>query len=249
MRGTCNVTPRFHCPLPLAEGAEIALPDAAAHHAARVLRLGAGDAVTLFGGDDGEFAARILRIEPRGVRVQVGPSQAADRESPLAVTLVQGLAAADRMDYAIQKAVELGVQAIQPVTTARSVGRLDAARASKRAVHWRQIAIATCEQCGRNRLPRLHPLLDFETWLAAAPDSVLRLMLTPDATLTLAGLAPPSGPIEMLVGPEGGLTSEEVAAALRLGFRALRLGPRVMRAETAGPALLAALNAQWGDWR
>ncbi len=120
------MTPRFHCPLPLAEGAEIALPDAAAHHAARVLRLAAGDAVTLFDGDDGEFTARILRVEPRGVHVRVGAAHAADRESPLAVTLVQGLAAADRMDYAIQKAVELGVQSIQPVTMARSVARLDA---------------------------------------------------------------------------------------------------------------------------
>ena len=122
-----TVTPRFHCPLPLAEGAEIALPDAAAHHAARVLRLAAGDA---------EFAARILRIEPRGVHVRIGAAHAADRESPLAVTLVQGLAAADRTDYAIQKAVELGVQAIQPVTMARSIGRLDAARAARRALHW-----------------------------------------------------------------------------------------------------------------
>jgi 16S rRNA (uracil1498-N3)-methyltransferase len=242
------MTPRFHCPLPLAEGAEIALPDAAAHHAARVLRLGEGDAVTLFAGDDGEFAARILRVEARGVQVQVGTAARADRESPLMVTLVQGLAAADRMDYAIQKAVELGVRAIQPVATARSVSRLDAQRAGKRASHWRQIAIAACEQCGRNQLPRLHPLMDFDAWLGASSSS-LRLLLAPDGDLTLAALAPPSGPIDVLVGPEGGLTPDESGAARRRGFRALRLGPRILRTDTAGPALLAAMNAQWGDWR
>ncbi len=243
------MTPRFHCPLPLAEGAEIALPDAAAHHAARVLRLAAGDAVTLFGGDDGEFAARILRIESRGVRVQIGPATAADRESPLAVTLVQGLAAADRMDYAIQKAVELGAHAIQPVATARSVTRLDAGRAAKRTLHWRQIVIAACEQCGRNRLPQMHSLLGFDAWLATPSEATLRLLLAPEGELTVASLTPPGGPIEILVGPEGGLTPDENAAALRRGFRALRLGPRVLRTDTAGPALLAALNARWGDWR
>lgn len=243
------MTPRFHCPLPLAEGAEIALPDAAAHHAARVLRLAAGDAITLFGGDDGEFAARILRIEPRGVHVRIGSAHAADRESPLTLTLVQGLAAADRMDYAIQKAVELGVHSIQPVTTERSVARLDAARAAKRAVHWRQIAIAACEQCGRNHVPRLHPLLGFGAWLAASSEASLRLLLAPDGELTFAALAPPSGPVEILVGPEGGMTPEETTAALRHGFRTLRLGPRILRTDTAGPAAVAALNAQWGDWR
>ncbi len=243
------MTPRFHCPLPLAEGAEIALPDAAAHHAARVLRLAAGDAITLFGGDDGEFAARILRIEPRGVHVRIGSAHAADRESPLAVTLVQGLAAADRMDYAIQKAVELGVHAIQPLATERSVARLDAARAAKRAVHWRQIAIAACEQCGRNHVPRLHPLLGFGAWLAASSEASLRLLLSPDGELTFATLAPPAGPVEILVGPEGGMTPEETTDALRHGFRALRLGPRILRTDTAGPAAVAALNAQWGDWR
>ena len=243
------MTPRFHCPLPLAEGAEIALPDAAAHHAARVLRLAEGDAVTLFDGDDGEFAACILRIDGRGVQVRVGAADGVDRESPLAVTLVQGLAAADRMDYAIQKAVELGVRAVQPVVMARSVSRLDAERAAKRTLHWRQVAIAACEQCGRNHLPRLHPLMDFDDWLSASTPTSLRLLLAPDGDLTLSALAPPSGPVEILVGPEGGLTAEESAAALRRGFRALRLGPRILRTDTAGPALLAAINGQWGDWR
>jgi 16S rRNA (uracil1498-N3)-methyltransferase len=183
------------------------------------------------------------------VHVRIGAAQAADRESPLAVTLIQGLAAADRMDYAIQKAVELGVQSIQPVATARSVARFDETRAAKRALHWKQIAIAACEQCGRNQLPRLHPLLAFDAWLAAPSEAYLRLLLAPDGDLTLAGLAAPAGSIEILVGPEGGLTPDEASAALRRGFRAVRLGPRILRTDTAGPAVLAALNAQWGDWR
>jgi len=167
----------------------------------------------------------------------------------LAVTLIQGLAAADRMDYAIQKAVELGVQSIQPVTMARSVARVDGSRAAKRALHWKHIAIAACEQCGRNQLPRVHPLVSFDAWLAAPSPASLRLLLAPDGDLTLAGLAAPGGPIEILVGPEGGLTPDEASAALRRGFRAVRLGPRILRTDTAGPAMLAALNAQWGDWR
>lgn len=247
--GSTTRAARFHCPLPLAEGVEVALPDAAAHHAARVLRLAEGDAVTLFTGDDGEFAARIVRIEGRGVQVRVGAADRADRESPLAVTLVQGLAAADRMDYAIQKAVELGVRAVQPVVMARSVARPDTERAAKRAAHWRQIIIAACEQCGRNQLPRLYPLVDFAAWLSASPPSALRLLLAPDGDLTLSALTPPAGPIDILVGPEGGLAPDEKARALQHGFRALRLGPRILRTETAGPALLAAINGQWGDWR
>jgi 16S rRNA (uracil1498-N3)-methyltransferase len=167
----------------------------------------------------------------------------------LEVTLVQGLAAADRMDYAIQKAVELGVHAIQPVTMARSVARLDEGRAAKRALHWRQVTIAACEQCGRNQLPRLHPLVGFDAWLGASSEAPLRLLLAPDGDTTLGGLAAPDRPVEILVGPEGGLTPEETAAALRHGFRAVRLGPRILRTDTAGPAVLAALNAQWGDWR
>jgi 16S rRNA (uracil1498-N3)-methyltransferase len=135
------------------------------------------------------------------------------------------------------------------MTTARSVTRLDSVRAARRELHWRQITIAACEQCGRNRVPRLHPLLGFDAWLAAPSTAALRLVLAPEGELTLAGLAAPAGPIEILVGPEGGLSPEEIASAVCRGFRAIRLGPRILRTDTAGPALLAALNAQWGDWR
>lgn len=242
-----DVTPRFYCRLPLAQGTEIALPAGPAHHAARVLRLKAGDPVTLFNGDGGEFAARLTRIDARVVVAAIDARHAVERESSLAVTLLLGLAATDRMDFAIQKAVELGVAAIQPVATARSVSRLAGDRAERRLDHWRQIAISACEQCGRNRLPELHPPRELEEWLRASTPASLRLMLAPDATQSLAAIARPAGAVETLVGPEGGFTPQEQAAAIRAGFRAVRLGPRVLRTETAALAVLAAINTLWGD--
>jgi 16S rRNA (uracil1498-N3)-methyltransferase len=189
----------------------------------------------------------------------VGRHHAIERESPLQVTLLQGLAGAERMDYVIQKAVELGVAAIAPLTMARSVTRLDAPRASKRAEHWRSVIVASCEQCGRNRLPLLHPLRDFDAALGspdgpgadpgATTGAVLSLVLSPGEGKSLTAFESPSGAIRLLIGPEGGLAPEELAAAHRAGFRTVRLGPRVLRTETAGIAALAAMNALWGDWR
>jgi 16S rRNA (uracil1498-N3)-methyltransferase len=242
------VTPRFYCPLPLAPGAIVDLPDGAAHHAARVLRLQAGAAVTLFNGEGGEFAARLERVDVRGTSARIDAWHDVERESPLGVTLIQGLASADRMDYAIQKAVELGVAAIAPVVTERSVARLDAPRAEKRGLHWQQIAIAACEQCGRNRVPAILPLAGFGDWLAGPSLAALRLLLAGDALQSLADLARPRGAIEILAGPEGGFAPGETAAAWRAGFRPVHLGPRTLRTETAGLAAMAALNALWGDW-
>jgi 16S rRNA (uracil1498-N3)-methyltransferase len=247
---------RLFCPTPLRGGEVIDLPSAVAHHASRVLRLHEGDAVTLFNGEGGEFEARLTRIESRLVSAAVGMHHAVERESPLKVTLLQGLAGAERMDYVIQKAVEMGVAAIAPVTTARSVTRLDPARASKRAEHWRSVIVASCEQCGRNRLPLLHPLCDFDAALLS-PDpaepgvasAVLSLVLSPGEGSSLTAFDRPSGAIRLLIGPEGGLSPDELAAAQRAGFLIARLGPRVLRTETAGVAVLAAMNALWGDWR
>lgn len=243
------MTPRLYCPQPLEVRTEFALPSAAAHHAARVLRLKTGDAVTLFNGEGGEFGARLIRIDARTVVAAVESKRAIERESPLAVTLAQGLATAERMDYVVQKSVEMGVAAILPLATARSVSRLDAARADRRLEHWRQVAIASCEQCGRNRLPLIHPLRDIEAWLREPSAAALRLLMSPEADDSLAALERPSGTVELLVGPEGGLTPEEATAATRAGFRAVRLGPRILRTETAALAMLAAVNALWGDWR
>jgi 16S rRNA (uracil1498-N3)-methyltransferase len=153
------------------------------------------------------------------------------------------------MDYTIQKSVELGVAAIAPVTMARSVARLDTERAAKREARWGAIVIAACEQCGRNRLPLLHAPVSFSEWIAAPGHGDLRVLLAPEADQTLGDLRSPAGSVELLVGPEGGLAPEESAAALRAGFRAVRLGPRILRTETAALAALSALNALWGDWR
>jgi 16S rRNA (uracil1498-N3)-methyltransferase len=215
--------------------------------------------VTLFDGQGGEFDARLARVDARFVSADVGARRAVERESPLDVTLLQGLAGAEQMDYAIQKAVELGVAAIAPVTMARSVTRLDVARAAKRAAHWHSVIVASCEQCGRNRLPLLHPLRDFDTAIlqstlhsrVPAPSAIaaLSLVLSPAEGDPLCALDRPSGPIRLLIGPEGGLAPDELSAARRAGFRTIRVGPRVLRTETAGVAALAAMNALWGDWR
>jgi len=243
------MTARFFCPPPLVAGAEIALPAGSAHHAAQVLRLRVGDAVTLFDGEGGEYGAQIARVTPRAVSLRVVERRPIERESPLSITLVQALVSAERMDYAIQKAVELGAAAIAPVATARSVTRLDGARAERRVEHWRQIAIASCEQCGRNRVPAVHAPCELREWLSRPSEAGLRLLLAPGATQSLADLPPPDQGVELLIGPEGGLAPDEEAAALASGFRGLRLGPRILRTETAGPAMLAAMNALWGDWR
>ena len=226
----------------------IKLPAGPAHHAAHVLRLGNGAPITLFNGEGGEFPAT-LEARGRQVHARIGARSEIERESPLRVTLVQGLAGIERMDYAVQKAVELGVAAIAPVETSRSVTRLAGTRAQKRCEHWRQIAIAACEQCGRNRVPEIRLPRAFRDWLAEASSSALRLLLAPDATQSLAALEPPRGAVELLAGPEGGLSPDEIAAALRAGFRPVRLGPRILRAETAGVAALTAMGALWGDLR
>lgn len=243
--------PRFFCPLALSAGVSVDLPESAARHAARVLRLRSGDDLTLFDGRGGEYAARIAQVERDRVSVDVLAWDARECESPLALTLVQALQAGEKMDLTVQKAVELGVGRIVPVLARRSVVRLDGARAARRVEHWRGVAASACEQCGRNRVPEVAELQGLEHWLAQpAPAGALRLMLAPGAGHTLATLAPPAAgsPIELLIGSEGGLAPEEMHAAAQAGFVALRLGPRVLRTETAGLAALAAIHARWGDF-
>ncbi|HEX9626984.1 MAG TPA: 16S rRNA (uracil(1498)-N(3))-methyltransferase [Acidiferrobacterales bacterium] len=241
-------TPRFHCPHKLHAGQALDLPAGAAHHAARVLRLRVGETVTLFNGAGGEYAAVIDAIDRERVRVTVERHMPLERESPLKVTLIQGVSARERMDIAIQKAVELGVERIAPVMTERSIVRLSGERADNRVRHWQQVVIAACEQCGRNRVPAVDALLPFVTWLDKTAAAGARWMLHPDAEHPLRELREPVGPIELLVGPEGGLTAAEIAAAIDAGFTPVRLGPRILRTETAAPALLAAAQALWGDF-
>jgi len=240
--------PRFHVSVPLTAPATLDLPEAAAHHAARVLRLRSGDAVTLFNGAGGEYAARITAIGKHDVTVAIERHDPVERESPLPFTLVQAVSSGERMDLTIQKAVELGVSRIVPVESERSVVRLKGERAGKRVAHWQQVVISACEQCGRNRIPEVGMISPLDVWLAAENDDALRWVLLPGADIALRDLPRPQKPIELLVGPEGGLTDAEAGAARRAGYQPVRLGPRVLRTETAAPALLAALQALWGDF-
>lgn len=240
--------PRFYCREALAPGAHVELPEPVARHAVRVLRLPPGAPMVLFDGRGGEYPARIERIERDRVVAELGAWQDVERESPLAITLVQALQVGEKMDFTIQKAVELGVRDIVPVESRRSVMRLAGERAAKRVAHWQGVAASACEQCGRNQVPLVAPLEKLENWLARPSHAALRLMLAPDAEQTLVEIAP-AGEVQLLIGSEGGLDPQEVIAATQAGFRAVRLGPRVLRTETAGLAALAAMQAIWGDFR
>ena len=241
-------SPRIFCDVRLGPGAQFPLPEDAANHVGRALRLRAGDSLVVFDGRGGEYDAVILRIDHGRVDVKTGGFRGADREAPVAVGLVQGLPEADKMDWILQKSVELGVAWVQPVVCERSVVRLSGDRAARREAHWQRVVVAACEQCGRNRVPELRPTLAFRDW-AAQPSQAERWMLAPGAAESLAARPPPAGPVELLVGPEGGLSERELDIAATIGFASLSLGPRVLRAETAPLAALAAMQALWGDFR
>ena len=237
--------PRLYCPSPLALGAIVDLAPSAAHHAARVLRLSCGDKVILFDGNGSEFPARLLG----GDQAQIEACTPMDREAPLQITLAQALPSGDKMDWVVQKAVELGVACIQPLAARRSVVRLSGERERKRIEHWQQVAVSACEQCGRNRVPSVEPLLDLPRFLGlAARSQGTRLLLAPEAAPRLRELSPPSGRVTLLIGPEGGFENDEIQAATAAGFSAIRLGPRVLRTETTGLAAVAAMLALWGDF-
>lgn len=241
---------RVYVEAPLTAGARVELRGPAHEHVTRVLRLGSGDAVTLFNGDGSDYPSLISELRRGAALAEVRAVAPARGESPLAIALVQGIARAERMDLIVQKATELGVAAIQPVVTERSVVKLDAASRAKKLAHWRGIAIAACEQCGRARLPAVADPLPLADWLARpARAGVRRVQLEPDAGVALATAAADATSIELLVGPEGGLTETERDAARQTGYRSCRLGPRVLRSETASIAALAVLQATAGDLR
>ena len=240
--------PRFYCREALSPGAHVELPEPVARHAVRVLRLPPGAPMILFDGRGGEYLANIERIERERVFAELAAWNDVERESPLAVTLVQALQAGDKMDFTIQKAVELGVRDIVPVESRRSVLKLAGERAVRRVAHWQGVAASACEQCGRNQVPIVAPLERLGHWLSKPAKGALRLMLSPDAEQTLADIAP-AQEVQLLIGAEGGLDPQEVIAAQQAGFRPVRLGPRVLRTETAGLAALSALQVLWGDFR
>lgn len=217
-------------------------------HLARVLRMRAGDSIVLFDGNGGEYRAVIRSLDRDGVRVRVEMHADVERESPLRVGLAQVVSAGDLMDLTVQKAVELGAVSIQPLLAQRGKVRLGEERADKRVQHWQRVAIAACEQCGRNHVPIVSPVLDFTDWLGKRSVSQRGVVLEPRAPLRLSKLGSLEGDTTLLVGPESGFAEEEVALAQQFGFTAVSLGPRVLRTETAGLAALAAMQALWGDF-
>ena len=242
---------RLYFPGELAPGRSCALPPPQAHHALHVLRLKRGDPVKLFNGDGAEYAAEIVEAGRDGLALRVTGREAVDREAPIAVTLAQAVSSGEHMDYTLQKAVELGVAAVQPLETRRSVVRLTGDRAQKRLAHWQAVAIAACEQSGRNRVPRVLPLLRLDAFLkdrGPRRDAEQRLLLSPRSRRRFRDLEQPAGTVVILAGPEGGFSPGEEQAAETSGFLPVRLGPRVLRTETAAMAALAALQALWGDF-
>jgi 16S rRNA (uracil1498-N3)-methyltransferase len=241
-------TIRIHVALPLAVDTELALPAQAGEHVSRVLRLAAGDPLTLFNGDGSDYPATIRAVDKREVIVQVDARHELANESPLPLTLAQGVARGEKMDLIVQKATELGVVRIVPLLTERSEVKLDPARAEKRLVHWRAVAASACEQSGRARLPEITPALPLSAWLdGLTEDAALRLALLPDATRSSRELCFTAAGGLLVVGPEGGLGERDISALTATGFAGLQLGPRILRTETAGLAALAALQALHGD--
>jgi 16S rRNA (uracil1498-N3)-methyltransferase len=239
--------PRFYCPQPLLPGAIVDLPETVAHHL-HVVRQQAGDEVVLFNGDGGQATARLLDIGKRRASAEVVAFDAVDVELPYSITLAQGLPeGSNKMDWIVEKAVELGVTAIQPLAAVRSVVKLSGDRLDKRRVHWEGVIVAASEQCGRNRLARLAPLQEFGRWIAQ-PDESVRILLSPRATQSMADWARATAPraVTLMIGPEGGFSAQEEETALAHGALALSMGPRVLRTETAGLAALAVLASHWG---
>lgn len=243
------MTPRIHLPGPLAAGAQRALEREQAHYLCRVLRLASGDTLEVVNGEGARHTAELLNADPRHAALRIGTALPSGAESPLRITLGQCLSAGEKMDWTIEKAVELGVAAVIPLTSGRSVVRLDAERARKRGEHWRRIVTAACLQCGRDHFPPVADAIALRDWVEA-PATALRLVLVPGAPRRLRELALPGEQpmaIDLLIGPESGLSEEEVALATARGFLAVSLGPRVLRTETAGLAAIAALQARFGD--
>ena len=238
---------RIYISGPLAVGDTITLPEGAANHCARVLRLREGAPLILFNGEGGEYRAALSLVEKRRVEAVIEGFDAREVESPLHVVIAQAISKGERMDYTLQKSVELGASHFVPLTTERTVVNLKGDRADKRVEHWQGVVISACEQSGRNRVPEVEEIQDFKQWLDGLGEG-LKLVLHHRAPVNLKELPVPQGPVILLIGPEGGLSEQEIALAEEAGFVSLCLGPRVLRTETAALTALAALQLQWGDF-
>jgi 16S rRNA (uracil1498-N3)-methyltransferase len=239
--------PRIHTPQSLRADTRIELEQGQAHYVARVLRMRAGDALMLFNGTGGQYPATLETVAKNAVVVSTGKFEPVERESPLVLHLGIAVSRGERMDWVVQKATELGVQAITPLLSERTEVRLKGEREEKKLRHWQQVATSACEQCGRNRLPVVNTLQPLQDWCQQA-EADLRLVLDPAAGNSDPGAATPAS-IALLVGPEGGFSAAEIAAARAAGFQSLQLGPRVLRTETAPLAAISLLQARWGDMR
>jgi len=242
--------PRIYLDEALRTGASVHLPEQATEHVARVLRLEAGDRAILFNGDGCDYDAELTAVTKRAVTAIVAGVRSVSRESPLPLTLVQGIARGDKMDWIIQKATELGVTRIVPVVTERTEVKLGEERAERRMAHWQHVIVSACELSGRNVLPQLEAPQKLHLWLAQLGDRAgRRLALLPDGDVCLGNLSVPAEGVLVAVGPEGGFSEHDEAGLHHAGFAGLRLGPRILRTETAGLAALAALQALGGDLR
>jgi len=240
---------RFYTPSPLALGASVQLSESAAAHATRALRLNVGDDVILFNGDGFNYSCTLTDIKKNSVTAVVNSATEVHNESPLNITLVQAISSGDRMDFTIQKAVELGVKNIQPISSKRSVVKLSAERAEKRTEHWQNIAISACEQSGRAYVPSVLAPTSLEQWLSKSPSAnSTRILLNPIGAVRLTEITKPSTEIQLLIGAEGGLSQEEIDLATTHGFQSIVLGPRILRTETAALTAIAAMQLAWGDF-
>jgi 16S rRNA (uracil1498-N3)-methyltransferase len=242
-------TPRLYVPEVAASGDIIAVTGQTAHHVTQVLRLRPGAAIRLFNGHGPEWDAVLLESKRSGIRLEVGPAVESINPSSLTITLAQGIARNDRMDFILQKAVELGVSSIQPLWMQRCQARVSGERLEKRMKHWQGVIVSACEQCGRSTLAQLCKPKDYSGWVSKQPPSALGLMLQPDSTQVLRDLPRPEGVIVVLVGPEGGLTPEEQRLGALSGFTGIRLGQRILRTETAALSALASMHTLWGDFQ
>lgn len=244
-----DIQARIYFPNPLSGDTRITLTGDQHHHVSRVLRLKSGAPLTLFDGRGGEYAAILEQVRREESIIRTGEHRDIERESPLRVRLAQGIGRGERTDYAIQKAVELGVSSIVPLLTRRGVVRLDPERARRRHGHWQGIIVHACQQCGRNRIPELHEPATLQEWLHDYESDGLDVLMDAQSGDGIDTLDFRGDLVTLLVGPEGGLAAEEIECARVAGFRSIALGPRTMRTETAAVAGVAALQLKWGDLR
>lgn len=240
---------RIYTDQSLIAGKRVQLPEQASEHVARVLRLDVGSPVTLFNGDGNEYTAELVSVAKRTVSAMVQQQHAVNNESPLQLTLAQAVVRSEKMDWILQKATELGVAQIVPIITERTEVRLDEHRIERRTVHWRAVIASACEQCGRTRLPEICAPLRLPMWTGSLSDNAaLHLALLPQGEIRLREVAGNIQAATIVIGPEGGLSSSDIAILRASNFRGLHLGPRILRTETAGLAILSALNALAGDF-